>query len=48
MVTLLLLIAALVCFLIAAAGAAFGRVNIVALGLALFMIVQIVAATHAV
>lgn len=48
MITLLLLIAALVCCLIGAAGVALGRVNVVALGLALFMVVQIVAVVGAV
>ena len=43
MLTLLLLIAALVCCLIGADGVALGRINVVALGLALFMVVQIVA-----
>ena len=48
MLTLALLIAALVCFLIAAAGAVLGRINMVAAGLALFMVVQIVGVVHTV
>lgn len=44
MITLLLLIAALVCFLIGAAGVAVGRVNMIALGLAFWVATLILAA----
>jgi hypothetical protein len=44
MVTLILLILALVCFLIGASGYALGRVNMVALGLAFWVSTQLFAA----
>jgi hypothetical protein len=44
MLTLILLIAALVCFLIAAGGVAVGRVNLIALGLAFWVITLLIAA----
>lgn len=46
MITLFLLVAALVCFLIGAAGVAIGRVNVVALGLAFWVITLLLGAVQ--